>query len=1251
MNSVSQFSVLLKSLNPVLPFNALNIDRLEINYNLLTRKSAQRDRKKVISITKKWDEHQIIPFDVNTLLHGQSGLLFGYWQTQPKTTQYNRWRYGNQNSFVAQVTPFQVHAKIGFRNGQVWVTDALTGKAVTNAKISLLKANLNQLLAQAKLVYKTKTNQYGIAMLPKREGIDPTHRLIGNYSYDSSMLFVRVEHQNDIAYLPLNYHFMLGYTYYGYYGRYGGRHRHAGNRPYSYVQAWGFSAQGVYKLGDKVQFKIIVRDQGNFGLIPPPLKSYALVVKDPLGKTVYTKQDIKLSQYGSFADTFQTNKTNAAGYYQFSLTPSFDKRTRFPLRVLITDFKPAPFRVTNKLDKSLYHLGDALKVTTRARLHAGGPYASAKTRITTQLKSTPFVIDTPLARGFFFQIRHQYQHQINQGLQTLNQTGTARYETKLHATNTQYGEITVESAVADDRGKFNATQSTANYAGLGYYVGMQHKQWLLKQNKPSTILLLVADPDKKIVENIPVDVVIQYQKHVLKKSKGANASTALHTTYKWINESECKVTSDQKPVPCQFSPKNTGYYRITAKVKDQQGHVHTTTLNRWSIGKQAVVWRQQSKHTLKLIAEKTLYKVGDRAQVVIQNPYPKAVALVSIERLGIIESWTQPINQSIAALSFKIKENYLPGFYLSVTLVSASGDQSKQDAKQNTLVKYGSLRFTVSGNQKRLFAKIATDKNEYKPRDKVTATIQIQDYLKKPTQAELAVAVVDESVFDLIQKGKLYYDPYSGHYQLRGLDVQNYNLLKQLLTQKTLVEAQRQLQLRKNKSYYSMYRGAAEAKLGYARKSAPMAFTKRLAADQALASDKENAKSEKREFKVRKLFKFLSYWNGQLKTNSKGFANIHFQAPDNLTGWKVIVIATDRAEKMGMGETRFQVNQPIELRAALPNQVTSDDTFEARFTVLNRSKTKREIEVQLTAQGAMLNPQGQSKLNKVIHLTAEPFKRKIVTLPITSKGHGKIEFQVIAKSNTDSDALQQELVVLRQKSTHVGTTYGTSIKTLLTETLKIPKDIRDDVGAIKLIVSPTVISNLSGAFRYLKNYPYMCWEQKLTKGVMASHYQNLKSYLPKSLDWAQSKGLSAKTIALARAYQAPNGGMTYFKPQNRYVSPYLSAYTALAFNWLRDRGHVIPQDVESKLHNYLKQLLLKKDFPNQYNAKMQSTIHAVILAALAQHQQIGLAQIKQYAKYINDMSLFGKAHYLTALTYIKGTRSLQKKVAELIVIC
>jgi hypothetical protein len=198
------------------------------------------------------------------------------------------------------------------------------------------------------------------------------------------------------------------------------------------------------------------------------------------------------------------------------------------------------------------------------------------------------------------------------------------------------------------------------------------------------------------------------------------------------------------------------------------------------------------------------------------------------------------------------------------------------------------------------------------------------------------------------------------------------------------------------------------------------------------------------------------------------------------------------------------------------------------------------------------------------------------------------------------------------------------------------------------VVSPSIISNLQGAFAYLRDYPYICWEQILTRGVMASHYQNLKGYMPDQFKWEGSENLPQDVLERAAAFQAPNGGMTYYIPENRYVSPYLSAYTAIAFNWLRKSGYEIPSPVEKKLHDYLLILLRRQVVPTFYSKGMASTVRAVALAALAEQGKIGLTDLKRHRPHLKEMSLFGKAHFLLAAIKISVSEIIQKEVSNLI---
>ena len=70
------------------------------------------------------------------------------------------------------------------------------------------------------------------------------------------------------------------------------------------------------------------------------------------------------------------------------------------------------------------------------------------------------------------------------------------------------------------------------------------------------------------------------------------------------------------------------------------------------------------------------------------------------------------------------------------------------------------------------------------------------------------------------------------------------------------------------------------------------------------------------------------------------------------------------------------------------------------------------------------------------------------------------------------------------------------------------------MGAVSVVVSPSVIGNLVGAFRYMRDYPYSCWEQTLSVGVMASHYGSLRDYLPADFQLARRPPVCRKPFCM-----------------------------------------------------------------------------------------------------------------------------------------
>ncbi|NIT13552.1 MAG: hypothetical protein GTN99_04710, partial [Candidatus Dadabacteria bacterium] len=86
-------------------------------------------------------------------------------------------------------------------------------------------------------------------------------------------------------------------------------------KQYGHISTWGATAQGVYRLGDTIQYKIYVRNQDGRKFVPAPPGKYLLSIIDPKGKSVHKIEDITLSDFGGYSGEFTVPKNGAVGWY------------------------------------------------------------------------------------------------------------------------------------------------------------------------------------------------------------------------------------------------------------------------------------------------------------------------------------------------------------------------------------------------------------------------------------------------------------------------------------------------------------------------------------------------------------------------------------------------------------------------------------------------------------------------------------------------------------------------------------------------------------------------------------------------------------------------------------------------------------------------------------------------------------------------------------------------------------------------
>ena len=1202
-------AVLEAGIDSEVPLYVTNLDSYTLSYRTLTSSGLATGRSRTVALPELEDVQFGVPLDVRELLGGEPGALYATLTTTPAVMPRR-----SRESVFAAVTPYQLHAKLGHFNTLVWVTELATGRPVRNADVSVYVDRISSLTATPTPLGTARTDGDGIAILPGASTLDPELTLTGycrsDQQDDCPRLFVRADGPAGFALLPLDQRFEV-YSY-----RASNYQVYAQGRPVlEHLHAWGATAQGVYRAGDTIDYKIYVRNQDNETYVGAPRGPYKLEIVDPMGQVVETRDDVELSDFGAFSGQYPIPENATVGWYSFHLVYEHESRTidRFPLRVLVSDFTPSPFRVSTTLEGDLFEAGDEVGVELRSELFSGGPYADAEARMTATLTARPFVSTHPVAAPFNFVNEFAPRElRIAQTMGSVDAQGELAERFTLPADlgeRVVYGVLSVEGAVRDDRGRYVASAARANFVAVDRLVGLRTTRWTYREDEPAEVRWIVVDGRGVPAAGSDVSIAIERLETKAARVRGAGNAYLTQFTEEWLPAGSCEGRSAENASACTFVPEAPGSYRLIATVHDTQGRTHTSMIRTWVTGSGSVVWSSQNDDALELVPEKAQYEVGETARYLVKNPYPGAQALVTIERYGTLAQWVETLEGSTPIIEFEVEKDFLPGFFLSVIVMSPRVDSPPPAVGELDLgkpaFKIGYLEVPVADPYKRIDVEVTTAQEVYKPRDKVRVQIAAAPRQRDRREPiEVAVAVLDEAVLDLVQGGAGSFDPYAGFFSLDGLDVRNYGLLTRLV-------GRQRIELK----------GANPGGDGGAA------------------------------FSMRSLFKYVSYWNPSLQLDSRGRGEIELEVPDNLTGWRVLVLAATPTDRFGLGETTFRVNLPTEIRPAMPNQVTENDRFDAAFTVMNRTDAARDLNVTVAATEGVAEPVSHET---VVHL--EPFERTTVTVPVTAAAvpasrdvrAGRIAFEVTARDASDGDGLVHELVVNKRRVLDTAAVYGSLEDARAEEAVLFPENIRADVGALGVVLSPSVIANVDGAFRYMRDYLYECWEQVLTKGVMASHFTRLRDYLSPDLEWPEAATLPATTLARAASFQAPNGGMAYFVPRDDYVSPYLSAYTALAFSWLREDGHAIPAAVEARLLDYLDDFLKRDTAPDFYTRGMASTVRAVALAALAKRDRLTLADLERYRPYVEYMSLFGKAHYLQAAMAVPGAAAIVAEVEETI---
>ncbi|MCL4395340.1 MAG: MG2 domain-containing protein, partial [Chloroflexi bacterium] len=672
-----------------------------------------------------------------------------------------------------------------------------------------------------------------------------------------------------------------------------------------------YTDRPIYRPGQTVYFKAIVRsdDDGAYSL-PPAGTDVHVKVSDWQDRVLFD-QPLKTDQFGSLADSFAINPEAGLGSYQVVATIGDEQYSN---EIQVQEYRKPEYSVSVSLDRDAYINGDSITATVRASYFFGGAVSGAKVHWT--LYSNDYYFYWSGGDYDFGEVAGQrffgYGREVSSDDSVLNANG----ELVLHlpaniSTEERSQTYTLEATVTDEANQPQSATASALIHRGAVYIGMKPTDYVVSTGDEARFDVQTLDTVGKPVGSVPVTYtldLVNWDCHQTKDDKG-------RSTWK-CDEIDTHVqdgdptTDAAGKYQLAFTPPRGGSYRLDAQSKDARGNRVLGETWLWvSDRAQFVSWEFQNDDRIGLVLDKKQYNIGDTAKVLIQSPYQKATALVTIERGEIISHQLVKLDSNSAAIDVPIEDSYFPNVYVSAILMPQGGSSDGIPS-----FKFGLANLKVVSDAKNLNVSIASTKPQYSPQDKATYAITTTDASGQPVSAEVSLSVVDKAVLALASDtGPNIVDAFYG---TRDLAVKTAQSLTVYLAR-----------VNERQDFGGGGGGSEEP---------------------------------------RQSFPDIAYWNPAIVTNKNGQATVDVKLPDNLTTWTAIANGVTGSTQVGRATADTLVTKDLIVRPVLPRFVNVGDRLTLAAVVRNSTQQPQTVTVGITATNLILS----SALTRTVTITA-----------------------------------------------------------------------------------------------------------------------------------------------------------------------------------------------------------------------------------------------------------------------------------------
>jgi uncharacterized protein YfaS (alpha-2-macroglobulin family) len=917
-----------------------------------------------------------------------------------------------------------------------------------------------------------------------------------------------------------------------------------------------FTERGIYRPGETVFFKGTLRHYKPDGGIELPKDSGAIfIIKNSKGEEVYNETR-RFSEFGTANGSFRLKPYFPLGVYTLFMKPINGKEDYARRTFQVQEFRPPRHMVDitykHETEETEDYIGlkkkaHFLKSTIEGRYYSGGPVQNGKVQWKVYYSSSDYKLKD--YEGYSFSHPMIVTRElVESGESMLDDSGklSIRVPISNEVIAGNYG-LEVIATVVDIDGR-PATGKSLYQHEPDYLVGISRHKEKVSINEKQHLNVIVLDKKRKEIKSGRLKVEVMREGYTYVKKTNLNGNTYWDRKKIWRKEFSTSVSIIKKKAEFDFDFSRGGVFLVRFSYTGDDDHVYNSGV-KYTVGGPGYYGyygyydsQQQKDPAAKdrlifLQTERPSYEVGDKIRLYASTNLKLSYCLVTIEREGVLD-YDVIEGKDLTDITLKAEDEYSPNVYVSVLGTKARGEfpvyGTEVDFEAPNYA-YGYANVTINKSSSGFEVNIGDNEVELfsEPGEEFTVDLVALDPKGKGVVAEMAVAVVDESVLALTG----YVTP-----TLSSLTRFTYPLLVNSFELRHLLILQTPFGFLHNEPLT----GGGGPAMALGRKKDPVTV------------------------KIRKDFNPVAYFNPSVITDENGKASVTFKLPDQMTSFRVFTVACDKSGGFDSSERLLRVSKDFYVQPGIPRFMTKGD--KARILVAAFNKTGDYGTMSFFAEAnenIRLGPVKDSyKLGQ--------YERRPVPVEANAVKPGTGELTFSGEFKDKQDVIKVKLPVNLGMPLESKVHFGnfTKEKEIWSEINSAlgglsTEDVGPDEITALITLSDSPFVKLSEGLKYLLRYPYGCVEQTSSKTLaLAGLYNNIKNGSIPQISLEETEKFLKAGVDRILSMQIDSGAFGYW-PGNRRPHHHGTIYAMTALTLSKQAGMEVPQGAIDKACGHL----------------------------------------------------------------------------------